>query len=479
MSFRAHRFFANKPNSKFWYGTSALAAMILSLGVTAEAAVDEGYSGGKARVNQSAKLRVYSEEIAAASCRLAAGIDAEYAKEDLARARTNIASILNGLRDGNPSMGIPSAEQFSTNLKSIERVSNVWAEMDEASATLLNGSANGAGMRTVSASYPEMFESTSILASDMSGKYSDPAELLQSDAIALNFVSRQAVLLARMERIVCGMATGNSALGTADDLAQTVELFDISLSALRDGMPDAGIQAPPSEAVAASLEMIEGKWSKDKYLLMDAISDGGDAAVVKDVAAVTRSLVKDIANTTTLYLIATPGQEGVYRLPVSAYVEDELSGWLANDALIGAIKTQNDAHAQLSEDDIISYDNDWREQAKNGGGPLINQLLEHEVSKWLRDRQLGTAGLITEVFIMDNKGLNVAQSVETSDYWQGDEAKWKETYGTDGGGLHIAEIEFDDSTGFYQTQASMPIFDPQTNEKIGAVTFGINVQGLM
>ena len=479
MSFRTNSSVAKKPNSNFLYGSSALAAMILTLGFTAEAAVDEGYSGGKARVNQSAKLRVYSEEIAAASCRLSAGIDAELAKDDLARARTSVSAILNSLRDGNPSMGIPSAERYSTNLKSIERVTNIWAEMDEASATLLNGTADGAGMRTVSASYPEMFESTSILASDISGQYSDPVELLQSDALALNFVSRQAVLLARMERIVCGMATGNSSLGSADELAETVDLFDRSLSALRDGLPNAGIQAPPSTAVAESLALIQSKWNAEKYLFVSAVSGGSETEVVKNITAVTRSLVKDIANTTTLYLIATPGQEGVYRLPVSAYATDELAGWLGNDALIGAIKKQNESHAQLSEEDIISYDNDWRAQAKEGGGPLIDQLLEHDVSKWLRERQDGTSGLITEVFIMDNRGLNVAQSVETSDYWQGDEAKWQETYGSDGGDLHIAEIEFDDSTGFYQTQASMPIFDPQTKEKIGAVTFGINVQGLM
>ena len=80
---------------------------------------------------------------------------------------------------------------------------------------------------------------------------------------------------------------------------------------------------------------------------------------------------------------------------------------------------------------------------------------------------------------MDNKGLNVAQSVETSDYWQGDEAKWQQTYSVGPDALHISEVEFDDSTGFYQSQASLAIKDPATNEVIGAVTFGINVQNLM
>ncbi|MEJ8560661.1 hypothetical protein QTO30_05055 [Yoonia sp. GPGPB17] len=119
------------------------------------------------------------------------------------------------------------------------------------------------------------------------------------------------------------------------------------------------------------------------------------------------------------------------------------------------------------------------QRLSDGGGPLIEKLLTTAVSTWLLDKQDATAGFVTEVFIMDNKGLNVAQSVETSDYWQGDEAKWQQTYSVGPDALHISEVEFDDSTGFYQSQASLAISDPATGEVIGAVTFGINVQNLM
>ena len=80
---------------------------------------------------------------------------------------------------------------------------------------------------------------------------------------------------------------------------------------------------------------------------------------------------------------------------------------------------------------------------------------------------------------MDALGLNVAASAATSDYWQGDEAKWQETFGNGSGEIHISEVEFDDSTGSYQSQVSLPIRDPDTNELIGAITFGVNVQSLL
>ncbi|KQB97373.1 hypothetical protein AL073_09420 [Loktanella sp. 1ANDIMAR09] len=184
-------------------------------------------------------------------------------------------------------------------------------------------------------------------------------------------------------------------------------------------------------------------------------------------------------NTITLYLIATPGQDGVYRVPLEAYAREELSKWLTNQDLIAALKAQNAQHDGLSEDDILVLDQQWRAEASAGNGPLVDKLLTSPVSSWLLEQQDATAGFVTEVFVMDNKGLNVAQSVVTSDYWQGDEAKWQETYSVGPDALHISEVEFDDSTGFYQSQGSMSITDPETGEVIGAVTFGINVQSLM
>ena len=448
-------------------------------GANAQEVDAEVYVGGKARVNQAAKLRTYSEEVAAASCRLSAGINTAQAEGDLKRIRSNVAGILAGLRDGNPALGIPTAEVYSANLKSLDAVLDIWSPIESATTELLSDQSDAASLQTISSSFGEMFEQTALLASNVSGKYSDPIELLQSDAITLNFATRQMVLLTRMERLTCGLIAGNEALGTVQELEEVMDLFEKSLAALREGFPDAGIPKPPNEAVENALLAIHDHWVEERALLEDVIANGGDSETVSEVTATTQTLVKDVNNAITLYLIATPGQEGVYRLPVGTYVADELGGWLSNDELISAIRAQNAAHEGLVESDIIAKDNEWRAEAKNGGGPLIERLLSHEVSGWLRDKQIGTAGLVTEVFVMDNRGLNVAQSVQTSDYWQGDEAKWQETYAAEDAETHIAEIEFDDSTGFYQTQASLPIIDPETNEKIGAITFGINVQSLM
>ncbi len=75
---------------------------------------------------------------------------------------------------------------------------------------------------------------------------------------------------------------------------------------------------------------------------------------------------------------------------------------------------------------------------------------------------------------MDNKGLNVGISDVTSDYWQGDEAKFKKTF--EKSDYFIDDIEYDDSTQKFQSQISLAIKDPGTKKDIGAITLGIDVE---
>ena len=177
--------------------------------------------------------------------------------------------------------------------------------------------------------------------------------------------------------------------------------------ALRDGFPGAGINPPPNDAVRESLEATYALWQEQRGVFDAAI--GGQRPTPETVSAaasLSNALSVAMNNTITLYLIATPGQDGVYRIPLTAYARDELAGWLSDPALIAAIKAQNAEHDGLSEDAVIALDQQWRAQAGEGGGPLIDKLLSASVSQWLMQQQEATAGFVTEVFIMDNKAAN-------------------------------------------------------------------------
>ncbi len=463
---------------------ASLAAVIIAGGVGFAAPTfaqsDAIFDGSKARVNLSNKLLMLTQVVASASCRIDAGISPDLALDELADARTQFNVILNGLEQGGPALGIPSAERSAVVLKSIASVREAWVPVDTAAQTLVSGDTDSGAAMAIAKSNLGLLESAQILASDISGKYSNPHELTQADAMALHIAGRQRMLGQRMAKEVCGIATGTAVLGTPSDLDTSLEMYNVSLNALRDGMEDAGVNPPPNDTIRAELEAVGTVWTETAPVL-EALSEGDAASSdnVEAIADLSTKLMKDMGNIVTLYMLATPGQEDVYRVPLLAYAEAELSQWTENAELIAAIRAQNATHAGISQGDIDQLDLDWRAQRKADAQPLIAELLGRPSSSWLRDKQANTAQFVTEVFAMDNRGLNVAQSVETSDYWQGDEAKWQETFGNGSGEIHISEVEFDDSTGSYQSQVSLPIRDPDTNELIGAITFGVNVQSLL
>jgi len=81
--------------------------------------------------------------------------------------------------------------------------------------------------------------------------------------------------------------------------------------------------------------------------------------------------------------------------------------------------------------------------------------------------------LVVEVILMDERGANVCLTRETSDYWQGDEAKWEKTF-VEGHDPFVDEPAFDASSATYAVQLSVPV--AQGARRIGALTITLKVR---
>ncbi len=149
--------------------------------------------------------------------------------------------------------------------------------------------------------------------------------------------------------------------------------------------------------------------------------------------------------------------------------------WLINPLVIDQLRAQNAAHAELTQSEIDALDAQWRAERKSADKPLIDTVMSNPLSAFLKTLQENSDGLFTEIFVMDNKGLNAGQSVLTDDYWQGDEAKWRKSFLAGSNARHIGEPEFVAATGRYQAQLSMPVVDPESGAVIGAVTLGVDI----
>lgn len=174
--------------------------------------------------------------------------------------------------------------------------------------------------------------------------------------------------------------------------------------------------------------------------------------------------------------VATAQDVGEYAEEVQALAEGELQEWITDPVFVFAIREQNELFASMTPQEIEMLDNAWK--SENGRGPMIFDLLGRQGSVILRDRRELSDGVITEIILMDKHGLNVAISDPTSDYYQGDEAKYLETYKMGPDAVHVSEVEYDESTQKEQTQVSMTVTDPETGEPIGAVTFGVDLSRL-
>ena len=70
-------------------------------------------------------------------------------------------------------------------------------------------------------------------------------------------------------------------------------------------------------------------------------------------------------------------------------------------------------------------DEKWKAHA--GIADYMKAMMDSECGKYLRKIQK-SAPYYAEIFVMDNQGANVAMTNKTSDYWQGDEAKFQKSF---------------------------------------------------
>ena len=174
-------------------------------------------------------------------------------------------------------------------------------------------------------------------------------------------------------------------------------------------------------------------------------------------------------------LVAAPAwaSEEAYR----AFATQKAAVWMADPVIRAALVSGNAAHVALTEAEIIDLDTLWRAQIDSSDSPLIDQVVSAPASDYLRRIVDESQGAIAEIIVMDSRGLNAAVSAVTSDFWQGDEDKFRMTFGTGPGAVHAGAVELDESSGRYVVQVSMPVLDA-AGQMIGAATFSLDAEQL-
>jgi hypothetical protein len=157
----------------------------------------------------------------------------------------------------------------------------------------------------------------------------------------------------------------------------------------------------------------------------------------------------------------------------------EVRSWLDTEIVRLSVESQNQRYAGADAARIEELDAQWRAEREAADKPLIAATLSSPLSVYLTRVQARALGLYVEVFVTDDKGLNVGQSSITSDFWQGDEAKFQNTFPVGADAVFIDEPEWDEDLKIWRAQLNLTIADAGGRTPIGAATIEINLTELM
>ena len=172
----------------------------------------------------------------------------------------------------------------------------------------------------------------------------------------------------------------------------------------------------------------------------------------------------------SMMVVALAGQADpttAARVKETAYARVALAQTIARDSAIhSAVSASN---ALVEPPDLIRRrDAVW---IANPRDPLRQAIVQAPCSAKVRE-MVKEDSLVVEAFVMNDRGTLVCSIAETSDYWQGDEAKWQRTF-VDGKDAFVEEPAFDASSGKYAIQVSVPVHEGA--KRIGAVTLTLKL----
>lgn len=227
---------------------------------------------GNQRINLSGRLRMLSQRIPGMACNCAAGIETAASEANLAAAVEEFSVILAGLQVGDPDLEIYGPEDSRRILNGINQLQERWEPIETLAADVLARNAENAAVDELAASSLPLLTDAQILVGRIVERHYDHVFEVQSEAFTIDFAGRQRMLLQQMSKNICLLHTETATEQTLQELEKGYALFDATLTALQNGMPEVGVLAPLNETVADGLQVVDDGWTALNPLLQRAMA---------------------------------------------------------------------------------------------------------------------------------------------------------------------------------------------------------------
>lgn len=173
-----------------------------------------------------------------------------------------------------------------------------------------------------------------------------------------------------------------------------------------------------------------------------------------------------------LLLCALPAAAQEENLPPKLKQEAErILKWSEDPVLMDAVREQNKSAMTL--DQIQKIDNDWVHGSI--AEAFVKGILTNPCATHLKELEKSIPAAM-ESFVMDSQGALVCATRKTSDYYQGDEAKWKDAFEAKKGTIITGKRQYDESSKATLVHVSTPI--TMNGKNIGAIAVGISLAKL-
>jgi hypothetical protein len=145
--------------------------------------------------------------------------------------------------------------------------------------------------------------------------------------------------------------------------------------------------------------------------------------------------------------------------------------WASDPIVVEAVREANENLRSMRQIEVI--DALW--QATRGVNRFIRDVIDHPAAERLRELRSSNPEL-QEAFLTDRLGANIATTNKTSDFYQGDEAKFTEAYNDGAGSIYIGKIARDESIQSFSVQIGVPVMDE--GRAIGVLVVTVNAEKL-
>lgn len=125
---------------------------------------------------------------------------------------------------------------------------------------------------------------------------------------------------------------------------------------------------------------------------------------------------------------------------------------------------------------VLELDRQW--QSNQSLPPASAGILQNETSRLLADLAVRDA-TYKEILVTDRPGRLIAATNRTTDYYQGDEEWWQETFsGGTRGRVFVSGVHFDESAGVNAINIAAPIVGADESQVVGVIKVIVDVREL-